>query len=64
MPPEHTKLNAIHKKRKGLLTNGNIGPVDALLTWFSGDTHDSRFEKGGKYEGFVKKGSILQGRNY
>jgi len=60
MPPEYTKLNAIHSKRKVLLTNGNIGPVDALLTWFSGDTHDCRFERE-KYEGSVKKGWV-QGR--
>ena len=58
MPPKRTKLNTIHSKQKVLLTDGNIGPVDALLTRFSGDTHDCRFESGEKYEGSVKKGWV------
>jgi hypothetical protein len=33
------------RQTQNTLTDGNVGPIDALLTWFCGDAHDLRPEE-------------------
>lgn len=58
MPPAQVEMSALSCSMipaKKLHTDGNVGPVDALLAWFSLDTHrrlgereKRRVEEGGR----------------